>query len=441
MTLKSLKSFLQAPQSPESWSGVRDATKPGNKCAQMDPYGIKGLSGSEDCLYLNVYTPSLPAEKIEKLPVLFFVHGGRFLVGYGDYYRPDYFLQNDVVFVTINYRLHILGFLCLNIPEVPGNAAFKDSIMALKWVKNNIKMFNGDDNNITAFGESAGAGLVTSYLSTKMADGFMHKVIGESGVCLSDLMLIDDDPVEKARTVASLLGQDLKDERSLYEFLLNAPLEDLIMAATGAELSRPPYIISAYFLPVVEKKMEGVERFFEEYPLVTMKENRHKKLPALIGLNSHEGALFLRKDDEGNIAFIKDVQYLIPRFLCIKFDSPKAQQLSRKLKEFYFKDKEIGNGTKTEYVNFASDAYFNRDVVMFAELFAKYSSDLYFYNFSYSGNMNTRIMKNIGMKGASHGDILQYQFYRQAKAMKCDENDGKIIQCMSEAWCNFARNG
>ncbi|XP_049883816.1 esterase FE4-like isoform X2 [Pectinophora gossypiella] len=429
------------PQPAESWTGIRDATKPGNKCAQMDPYGKNALIGSEDCLYLNIYTPSLPQEKIENLPVIFFVHGGRFLVGYGDYYQPDYFLQNDVILVTINYRLHILGFLCLHIPEAPGNAAFKDTIMALRWVKKNIKYFNGDENNVTAFGESAGAGLVTSYVTTKMADGLVNKIIGQSGVCISDLLLIEDDPVEKARHIASILGRDLKDEKSLYEFLVNAPIEELIFAAGVAELSRPPHIISAYFLPNVEKKLEGVEPFFEEYPIATLKQNRYLKIPMLFGLNSHEGALFLRRDSEGKIQYLTDPAKFIPRYLSIPENSPRAVNFGKQLKQFYFKNKEINEETKEEYIDFISDSYFNRDIVMFAEYYSKYCDNVYFYNFCYAGNMNTRVMKQLGLKGASHGDIVQYQFYKKNKADLCDEKDKAIIKFICEAWCNFAKNG
>ncbi|XP_026322551.1 esterase FE4-like [Hyposmocoma kahamanoa] len=189
------------PQKPDTWSGILDATKPGPKCSQMNPLSGKGVEGSEDCLYLNVYTPSLPQEELEKLPVIFFVHGGSYLFGHGDYYRPDYYIDKDVVLVTINYRLHILGFLCLHTENVPGNAAFKDTIMALKWVKNNIKYFNGDENNVTAFGDSAGGSVTSSYTVTKMADGLVHKIITQSGVCISDLLFTEEDPIAKAKQV------------------------------------------------------------------------------------------------------------------------------------------------------------------------------------------------------------------------------------------------
>lgn len=417
---------------------MRDATKPGNNCAQINPYSPKSLIGSEDCLYLNVYTPCLPAEKLDKLPVIFFVHGGRFLVGYGDYYQPDYILQHDVILVTINYRLNIFGFLCLHTPEVPGNAGLKDSAMALKWVKNNIKRFNGDENNITACGESAGSGVVTFYLTSKMTRGLCHKIISQSGNLMSDLVMVEADPVQKARHIAKLLGQELADTRSLYDFLMNASVEDLIFAMITAEVDRPSYVINANLLPVVEKQFEGIERFIEEYPIVSIRGGRINRMPILTTMNSHEGALFLQRNEEGKIEFQNNLQHFIPRFTGIQYDTPRAVKFAKGLNDFYFKGKEM---TKDEYLDLVSDAYFGRDTVMFVEHMSKYVKDNYLCYFSYSGNMNTSLMRRLGCAGATHGDLIQYLFYRKTKADKCTEKDKKIVDFLSEAWCNFAKNG
>ncbi|CAH2056120.1 unnamed protein product, partial [Iphiclides podalirius] len=427
------------PQEPDSWTGVRDATKPGNKCAQVNPYNPSSLIGSEDCLYLNVYTPCLPSEKLEKLPVLFFVHGGRFLVGYGDYYRPDYLIRHDVILVTLNYRLGIFGFLCLNIPEVPGNAGPKDTVMALRWVKANIHQFNGDANNITALGESAGAGLVTSYLFSPMANGLCHKVIAQSGNVLSDLYIIDEDPLDRAKQITKFMGSDMTDPMAIYDFLSKAPVEELMMGLMGAELSRPPAIINSFLLPVVEKKFDGVDRFFAEYPIVSIREGRCKRLPTIITLNSHEGAPFLQQDGAGEIRYEADLRHFIPRYLAIRHDTPTALRFAKRLRDFYFDGKDVND--RRRYLDFVSDAYFARDTVIFAEGLAKANVDVYFGYFSYAGNMNTSLMKRLDIKGASHGDLVQYVFYRQSKAAKCTESDRRMVDFLCEAWCDFAKDG
>lgn len=140
------------PVAHRGWTGIRDASQHGDSCAVSGI--IRDQRGSEDCLFLNVYTQSI----IDKRPVMVWIHGGAFILGSGDdaMYGPDYFVTEDVVYVTINYRLGILGFLSTGDRHAPGNYGMKDMVMALKWVKANIVNFGGDPDNITIFGESAG---------------------------------------------------------------------------------------------------------------------------------------------------------------------------------------------------------------------------------------------------------------------------------------------
>ncbi|XP_038219784.1 esterase FE4-like [Zerene cesonia] len=427
------------PQKPEPWSGVLDATKPGNKAIQLNAAG--GIEGSEDCLYLNVYTPSLPSEKIEKLPVLFFVHGGRFLVGYGDYYRPDYLIRHDIVIVTINYRLSIFGFLCLHTPVVPGNAGAKDTIMALRWVKNNIGNFNGDDGNIVGCGESAGACIVDSYLTSKMADGLISKVICQSASLLSDLYLINEDYVGKAKEIAKNMGEDISDTSELFDFFSKASVEDLIYAYTMCEVNRDPFILNSFLLPVVERKFENVEAFFDEYPLESIRNNRYKKLPKILTAATHEAALFIQRHEDGSINFNRNLRKFIPRYSFIDTESSRAYKIEKRLRELYFKDANIEMGTLEEYLTLISDTYFLRDIMYEVETFSQNQNDLYLCRFDYPGSMNTRVMKKLGFNGTTHGDLIQYIFYKEKKAKLCTESDMKVVDMLTEAWCNFAKTG
>lgn len=383
----------------------------------------------------------MPAEKIEKLPVIFFIHGGRLVVGYGDYYRPDYYLKHNVILVTVNYRLNVFGFLCLDTPEVPGNAGLKDTVMALKWVKNNIENFNGDSCNITVFGESAGGAIATSYLSSKMAEGLYDKIICQSGMSLSDLYIVDEDPIETASKIASYLGHDVRDKSELYNLLLNACSEDLVYACTAAEMNRPPSVVNALLLPVVEKKFENVEPFFAEHPIVAIRENRFKKLPILATVHSYEGAPFIHKDSEGKMYFEQDFQYFIPRYLSVKHGTTRAVKIAKNIRDYYFNGRNVDGSTVTEYLNLFSDHFFVRDIILFVEMMAKYCDDIFLCRFGYSGNMNTRTMREMGIKGATHGDLIQYLFYRENKAKVASEKDLMIVHSLVEAWCNFAKNG
>ena len=100
--------------------------------------------GSEDCLFLNVYS----TRPMEALPVLVWIHGGGFTSGAGDWYRPDFLLDFNLVVVSINYRLGALGFLSLDIPTMSGNQGLRDQALALKWVQDNISAFGGDPKRV-----------------------------------------------------------------------------------------------------------------------------------------------------------------------------------------------------------------------------------------------------------------------------------------------------
>lgn len=431
---------FQDPEEPDSWEGVRDATKPGNKCAQVNPYLPKKIVGSEDCLYLNVYTPKPPSKDSPKLPVIFYVHGGRLILGFGDYYRPDFFINRDVIFVSINYRLGIFGFLALDLPEAPGNAGLKDAGFALKWVSENIANFGGDENNITIMGESGGSGILTCFLTCSRTQNLFHKAIMESGSGLSDLFM-EADHIDKAKECIRLLGKDMSDPREMYDYLMTLPVEELLDVLYVIESSREE--INCFFLPVVEKKFDGIEPFLTEPPFISYKNNRFAKVPIIYGIHSHEGALFLPVNSELTINFKDEdgLTFYIPKYLFLDPKSETAKKMARELKRFYFGEKEIGMETLNEYVDLLTDAYFLRDIYMHMDFMGQSNNELYCYKFSYNGNMNTSIMKRLGIKGASHGDIVAYQFYRKNKADKMTEEDRKIVNFLSETWTNFAKHG
>lgn len=139
---------------------VLDCSKERDVCLHRSPRN-SSLLGSENCLYLNIYTPILDEKSspLKKLPVILFFHGGGFQTGSGnsDFYSPEYLVQEGVIVVTCNYRQGPLGFLYLPDGGVPGNAGLFDQRLALQWINENISNFNGDPDNVTLFGQSAGA--------------------------------------------------------------------------------------------------------------------------------------------------------------------------------------------------------------------------------------------------------------------------------------------
>lgn len=182
----------KAPQSPASWTGVREANQFSPVCVQT-PYPQTSLyyqplgAVSEDCLYLNVWTAASSAR--ERRPVMVWIHGGGYTRGTGatPTYNGENLAKKGAVVVTINYRLGIFGFLAH--PELTkesdvhssGNYGLLDMVAALEWVQKNIAAFGGDPKRVTIFGESAGSSAVNFLMASPLAKGLFHRVIGESG--------------------------------------------------------------------------------------------------------------------------------------------------------------------------------------------------------------------------------------------------------------------
>ncbi|CAG9577091.1 unnamed protein product [Danaus chrysippus] len=228
-------------------------------------------------------------------------------------------------------------------------------------------------------------------------------------------------------------------KHELCEIFKNTPADELVNAFVSAEINRPPAVINAFLLPVVEKYYEGVERFFDELPLIAFRENRFNKVPIIITINSFESALFVNKDENGVV--YEDLKYFIPRFLQIQHGTEQAVQFASKLRNYYFGDRKFDENVKTDYLNLTSDHYFARDTMLFMELVSKYHKDLYLCRFDYNGNVNTSTIKNMGLQGASHGDLVQYIFYRSNKLKVASGSDVEIINMLTEAWCNFVKTG
>jgi para-nitrobenzyl esterase len=177
---------FRPPQPVEPWADVRDVTRfgpmaPQNQGAMEAMFGAPPRPMDEDCLTLNVWTPGCDDAK---RPVMVWIHGGAFLYGTGatPWYDGRTFARNDVVLVTINYRLGALGFLHV---DGQGNNGILDQVAALEWVRDNIAAFGGDPGNVTAFGESAGAMSVGTLLGLPAAKGLFVKAIPESGAAHS----------------------------------------------------------------------------------------------------------------------------------------------------------------------------------------------------------------------------------------------------------------
>ena len=279
---------FEPAQPPKPWQGVRDASKWGDTCIQPSgksrPIGMNQAVDmpdspkmSEDCLNLNVWTPAKSASA--RLPVMVWFYGGAYAEGGGSmpFANGSHLAQKGVIVVSLNYRVGPFGFL--SSPELDaksphhasGNQALSDSIAALKWVKANIAAFGGDPNNVTIFGQSAGACISAALVGSPVARGLFQKAISESGAWagLTATKMVTREEAEK-RTAEAMAKAGLK---SLAD--LRALPADQVAAKLGRAQG---IIVDGWIVP--------------EDQSITFAQGRQNKVAVLLGSNGGEGASF-----------------------------------------------------------------------------------------------------------------------------------------------------
>ncbi|XP_036044745.1 pyrethroid hydrolase Ces2e-like [Onychomys torridus] len=217
------------PEDPLPWSGVRDGTSYPAICLQnvdmMNSERLKKLkmmmppiSLSEDCLHLNIYTPS-HAHEGSNLPVMVWIHGGVLVVGTASMYDASMLTAiEDVVVVTIQYRLSVLGFFSTGDQHARGNWGYLNQVAALRWVQENITHFGGNPDLVTISGESAGGTSVSSFVLSLMSKGLFHRAIMESGVAVLPGLISSSSEVVY-QVVANLSGFEAMDSEPLVHCL------------------------------------------------------------------------------------------------------------------------------------------------------------------------------------------------------------------------------
>lgn len=273
---------FRAPQPPDPWINVRDALLFGPSAIQasngiMEFLGNQTDNTSEDCLYLNVWSPSADGRR---RPVMVWIHGGAFAAGTGSaqlYDGHSFAVEGDVVVVTFNYRLGALGFLHLG--GIGGNdftgscnCGILDQIAALQWVQDNIEKFGGDPERVTVFGESAGAMSIGVLMAVPKAKGLFHQAILQSGAAANVLSSTIAEKVSSRLLAALKIGHGEVDK------IRQIPAQQL--ADTAALLP------AMSLVPVVEGHLLPI------HPEQALAEGAAKEIPILMGTNKDEYRLF-----------------------------------------------------------------------------------------------------------------------------------------------------
>lgn len=262
------------PQPLTPWEGVRNADHFGPNAMQLNVFGDMNFgtdSMSEDCLYLNIWTPSITGK--EGYPVLVYFHGGGLVAGSGSEprYAGERMARRGLVVITVNYRLGIFGFLAHSelssesTYHASGNYGYLDQVAALKWIKENIEAFGGDPNRVTIAGESAGSISVSALMCSPLSKHLFAQAIGSSGSLLGTLSPVSLVDAEK-------IGADFVEKNGFGSIAEMRAVSALKLLEIKAD--RFPSVVDGYFLP--------------EQPIEIYSKGEQARVPLLVGWNSQE---------------------------------------------------------------------------------------------------------------------------------------------------------
>lgn len=424
-----------APEAPEPWSGVRPALRFGNSAMQgaaFAPGVLPEGPQSEDCLYLNVFTPSVGREHARA--VLVFIHGGAFTVGSAAlpiYDGGPLVELGGVVVVTFNYRVGALGFLALGARGAAfgaaPNAGLLDQLAALRWVQENIAEFGGDPRRVTVFGESAGATSVCLWLTAADSEPLFQHAICQSPAAPLRLATAESS----ARTTRALLAVLGSSENRLEE-LRTTPIDALMhaQATVEADLENWPH-----YAPILD------ETHWPEHPGDTLKRGAGSRAPLIIGFNRDEWNLFALRSIQDWAKPLDTAEAL--EHLARKLPQSAGAEGARALLETYRESRRtlgLPQDNRALLRAIEGDLRFGIPTLRFADLYASRGVPTFVYRFTYASPALR------GALGACHALELPFVF-GTLQAPEQDRFAGKgpelesLSLCMQHAWLAFAKSG
>ncbi|XP_063294088.1 fatty acyl-CoA hydrolase precursor, medium chain-like [Pelobates fuscus] len=427
------------PQPPLPWDSVRDATNHPPMCLQ-NPAAMESLNEylkgavrfppiSEDCLMLNVFTPADRGQDA-RLPVMVFIHGGGLTNGGVSIYDGSALsAYENVVMVTIQYRLGLLGFLSTGDDEAPGNYGFLDQVAALQWVQENIENFGGDPKSVTIFGESAGGVSVAALVLSPLSKGLFHRAIAESGCALFPSLMATTSEIKFFLNAITNITSC--DPTAVVECLKGKTEEELLEFVVAMNLIALPGAVDGVFLP---KPAEEI-----------LANKESNDVPLMIGVTEQEFGWIIPKIM--NISGLREgmdrttVESILQ---VIPFLNTVPGILSLAMDE-YIGDTSDLSEIRNRFLDLCGDALF----VIPALKTAKYHRDsgfpVFFYEFKHRPSLFEDSKPDFVT--ADHADELLFAFggpfLSDMELLSGDMTDEEetLSKNVMKYWANFARNG
>jgi len=409
------------PVSKQSWDGVLNTTEYG-PCSfqghsELEQYLGKLEPESEDCLSLNIWTP---AGDSEKRPVMFWIHGGAFMIGGGTdpmYDGSTLALRGDIVVVTINYRLGSFGFLYSK--GIPPNVGFQNQLMALKWINENIESFGGDPANITIFGESAGAYSVVALCTLSKAKDLFRRVIAQSAP------YIDTKVSDK---ISKKILRKLQIKKGDIDSLREVPPEKIIEAQNQVVASEPTDVMA--LRPFI------IGDTFPKHPLTAFLNGECANIDFMIGTNLDEFRLYTSM--EPFISMIEgDAEKLLIGFLgMLGIEAKKSEEIIKTYKEA--RNGKYSTEPRDVLTAIITDFAFRIPTIRLLEAQKHHQPNTYNYMFTWpSPGLD-------GILGACHSLEIPFVFGTLDSPTLKEFVKGapkELSEKMMDAWINFAKSG
>ncbi|XP_034541974.1 carboxylesterase 3 [Notolabrus celidotus] len=427
-----------APKDAEPWEGDRDGTQQPPMCIQ-DPELVVNVSQtmsmqyivpelSEDCLYLNVYTPA-DVTPGDKLPVLVWIHGGGLSMGAASQYDgAPLAAYENIVMVIIQYRLGILGYLSTGDEHAQGNWGFLDQLAALRWVQENIEAFNGDPQSVTVAGESAG-GISASILTlSPQAKGLFQRAIFQSGVATLGTYTTNH-PLATAKEVANLAACDRSSTQELVQCMRAKSQEELVEATKKMRI---------YLGAVVD----GV--FLTDLAEELLKRKEVMRIPVMLGITNHEFGWILPQSFAPP-GWEKGMNRESVLAVVNMFNSAGISTLNNFIVDEYLKDAKTPEEIRDRFTEIIGDLLMTLPVVKVAGYHADMGVPVYMYEFVYAAGIHKATRPSFVK--ADHADDVGFMFGGcfwdgDIKIVgPITKEDESLCKTMMAYWANFIRTG